>query len=724
MKSLRESAFFNSNRRLMERRSVLGATSAFQVDFFNERVWNPHEEMFEATRAYNHNSIFRSAVDVMRDFIIGDQIVVKSNDKFTERKGQAFIDFIKTHLWMSECVENTIKTGNGYLEMDFSRATRLPIKFNPIADSSRIYINSDEYGNPKKDKILDFINGEGIYRDVELTDEFYIQRLDESFRHPQAKWFDIGYYQTGYLANPYRVYGIPIPRKKIIHFRTNLGDGGQYGRSQLACSLNDNTILTEIEKSLAIIAKYKAVPRKIMSYGDKQLPATDDEVQDFIAYLETLEKDEDAIVNKPISMVDLSYNGQDINLDYIIRHIRKKLIAGIAPDFFIGMSGEINRSTAQTELLSYILAIRSKRWRFLEPVQELILSPWLKHHGLKLAWLEFGTLDFEEKAQKNSRVMSLWSSNAVTFNEMRKELGYPGIGPDGDMFFLEWQNSMMPEIGGGAMPGYEEQYMPTERLSTGGGDHGHAFRFREHRNPVGRYPNNPTGTLGIQRSFATAIRKSFRNKLQRAYTILKSTRLKEGMKEAVVNPDSVTGVINLLEELKRELEPEVFRHVAMAWARGNRFAAEKMEVGYPIPYDRRLLNLMQETSFSYIDKYSKEKQTELRSILTEGIQRGDSVTTIANQIREAFKITAYRSELIARAETIKAYNWSTREAIKAGAVTKRYKWITARDDRVDQHCKKLEGKMFDVNDPNSPMPVTDTHPNCRCAIVPVVEIEK
>lgn len=53
-----------------------------------------------------------------------------------------------------------------------------------------------------------------------------------------------------------------------------------------------------------------------------------------------------------------------------------------------------------------------------------------------------------------------------------------------------------------------------------------------------------------------------------------------------------------------------------------------------------------------------------------------------------------------------------------------FRWITARDDRVCPICSQLEGQVwpleesFDIPDPDS-----DTHPNCRCIVVPVEYFE-
>lgn len=43
-------------------------------------------------------------------------------------------------------------------------------------------------------------------------------------------------------------------------------------------------------------------------------------------------------------------------------------------------------------------------------------------------------------------------------------------------------------------------------------------------------------------------------------------------------------------------------------------------------------------------------------------------------------------------------------------------WV-AQIGRCEEYCAPLEGQTFDILDANIPMPITDTHPNCRCRLL-------
>jgi len=458
MKLLRESAIFNS-RSFKERVSVVGSFTPFAKDIFNEFILNPHQEMERCVEAYNNNPIFQSAVNTMKDFIKGGGIWAKSDDEDTEKKVQAYLDAINIDDWIDEVIENTIKTGNGFVEMDLHPESGMPARFYPLTDSSQIYINADMYGEPVKEQRPVNVNGELTMKEVPLVDEFYIQKVAASMKHPKAKWYQLSYVM-GSRLHTFRVRGIPLPMQKIIHFKLNRGDCGLYGRSWLAASLNDNEMMKQIEQSIAVIAKHKSVPRKIITYGDKDLPADSDELNNFIGYMQTLAKEDDIIINKPVKLESFSYAGGEINLEYALTHIRKKIISGMVPDFMIGFGQETNKATAQVELLSYVLAIYTKRRVFLREIEKRIIEPWLAKKGIiSKVWLEFGELELENKTEKSQRVLQLFGSNLITVEQALKMLN---ISFDGDEELKEkraFELQQSPDMGG--------LFNPTEQPALG-----------------------------------------------------------------------------------------------------------------------------------------------------------------------------------------------------------------------------------------------------------------
>ena len=136
------------------------------------------------------------------------------------------------------------------------------------------------------------------------------------------------------------------------------------------------------------------------------------------------------------------------------------------------------------------------------------------------------------------------------------------------------------------------------------------------------------------------------------------------------------------------------------------------------------------------------QQKQLRKILAEGIAEGEGIPALRKRLMEKYneELTRYQATVIARTETIWAFNEGAVQGyIQSGVVTKK-EWLTANDDRTCQFCSGMDGTVVGVemdffnlgetyrgseggllhfeyeNVGHPPL-----HCQCRCTIVPVVE---
>ena len=54
-----------------------------------------------------------------------------------------------------------------------------------------------------------------------------------------------------------------------------------------------------------------------------------------------------------------------------------------------------------------------------------------------------------------------------------------------------------------------------------------------------------------------------------------------------------------------------------------------------------------------------------------------------------------------------------------GEPNEKVKWVTAHDEQVCPICIALDGRVWNINDPDLQQPPDDTHENCRCTLEPV-----
>ena len=239
------------------------------------------------------------------------------------------------------------------------------------------------------------------------------------------------------------------------------------------------------------------------------------------------------------------------------------------------------------------------------------------------------------------------------------------------------------------------------------------------------FPNSPTETTGLQGAFAIEIRKAYKKRLEIIYDrIIKQALSRQSMtfKEAI-DPKSLNQIMNVFEGVNFDMAKIISKYIGISWAKANKRASDEMKLnGARIEHDKKLYQEFTKRSYSYIVKFNAEKRKELEALVEDGIKKGYSIQSVADIIKQHFKVTSYKSELWARTAIIESHGIAIKEAIVNAGVTKEYRWLTSRKENVCKVCRPLHGRVFSIFNKDAPMPIKDTHPQCNCGIVPYVNI--
>jgi len=153
----------------------------------------------------------------------------------------------------------------------------------------------------------------------------------------------------------------------------------------------------------------------------------------------------------------------------------------------------------------------------------------------------------------------------------------------------------------------------------------------------------------------------------------------------------------------------------------------------------------------YVLKFAQEIGTTTKEYIgktiNQAIQEGWSIPTMQNNLTDLFghmaqndpanlewyldRLPAYRTEMIARTETIRASNAGTTEQMKVWGV-RQHEWLATKDDRVRDDHLAADGQVVNVGEPfdvggealeypGDPSGSPENTINCRCTTIPVVE---
>lgn len=112
----------------------------------------------------------------------------------------------------------------------------------------------------------------------------------------------------------------------------------------------------------------------------------------------------------------------------------------------------------------------------------------------------------------------------------------------------------------------------------------------------------------------------------------------------------------------------------------------------------------------------------IRAQVVEAMQNGDSVQELAGRLKESHAFSNTRARTIARTETAMADGMGNLIGWEETGLVAGKRWITAEDDKVSEICN-TNGDMgvIGLHEHFAHGGMTPpAHPNCRCAVVPVL----
>jgi len=140
-------------------------------------------------------------------------------------------------------------------------------------------------------------------------------------------------------------------------------------------------------------------------------------------------------------------------------------------------------------------------------------------------------------------------------------------------------------------------------------------------------------------------------------------------------------------------------------------------------------NLMQDQD-KYFSNLSNDVTNKMEDTLRQGLEEGKSNQQMAKELEQVSdNFTRNRAETIARSEVIKASSQGTKSTMDKAGIEE-FMWLSARNEDVcdgDNFHENFNGKTFTNcrdydgatwhKDGLHPMPVENSHPNCRCTLV-------
>ncbi len=234
---------------------------------------------------------------------------------------------------------------------------------------------------------------------------------------------------------------------------------------------------------------------------------------------------------------------------------------------------------------------------------------------------------------------------------------------------------------------------------------------------------DPTRTRVLREEFARALRALPRAARKRVEELLLTSHR--------ITEETIEEAKRIIEQ---ELGPEkaeriISKYTELAFMRGSEYAIRQLKkygVEVRIPaglaiLDEETLKVLKGLQLDLIKGLSEDTKKNISRVIREGQIAGKHPRSIAEELREVWKISKHRAEMIARTETIRTFNTAAERRYRLAGV-EMYRYLAAADERTCSVCFPKHGKIFRLGDAGAPRP--PLHPRCRCTISPVVRRDK
>ena len=427
-----------------------------------------------------------------------------------------------------------------------------------------------------------------------------------------------------------------------------------------------------------------------------------------------------AVLPKGVKYDEASSNPKDMDFANLQQVMRDKILAGFrVPKTILGGSeSETNRATAETA--NYVFAARTIKPKMEMIVQQLneFLVP---RYGDNL-YLDFVDPVPEDKAQKIEEMKAAVAGQAVmSINEAREEyFGLDGV-DNGESVMGEFnkvpvgkpkpKTAKHPAVKNGdkkpstrGAKNTKARKVMAEEIAKRVADSIEASKkqFEEVKRKARKDLSNLSHAeyevlykgfvlrVTCYENLMLAGVKKF-NADQRDVVLSNVERFfdKKGWKitaDEIFSKDSwIAAMIDLSEPILSDLyKAEGSEAMQLLGASNFRITAE-VEASI-----RRAIELMSRS-------YNDTTLTLLKDAIEEGLGEGASLPEMKNKISNIYAFSdEVRAAQVARTETFRIANDSTKEAWKQTGVVKTIKWYTAADEMVCPWCEAMNGKTIDI----------------------------
>jgi len=232
--------------------------------------------------------------------------------------------------------------------------------------------------------------------------------------------------------------GITFKPEDVIHWYFDKREGFGIGTPTVVPVIDDIRALRRIEENLELLVYQHLFPLFHYQVGTPEAPAAMysdgmSEIDVVKLNVATMPSDGCWVTPERHKITPLQASSSPVAVDKVIEHFKQRIFTGLGVSpIDMGEGGTASRSTAQTLSRNLIDDTKADQREFgalfySYVIQELLLESTFPEENIldeeNKVFLSFNEIDLESRISKDNHYVDMFLKNAVTHDELRKEIG-------------------------------------------------------------------------------------------------------------------------------------------------------------------------------------------------------------------------------------------------------------------------------------------------------------
>ena len=263
-----------------------------------------------------------------------------------------------------------------------------------------------------------------------------------TIRIAQDKYGNILKYRQ---QSPFTMETKEFKPEDIIHIDYKKERGRLWAVPWLWPVLEDVKLLRQLEENTAKLSHKHLFPliHAIVGLAQEGFQASDEEIEDAIEMLRQMPEDGVFVSSERIKLEVKGVEGESLDIKPLMEYFEKRIFSGFGlSELEMGRSGQANRGTADTLSESARDRVKMKQQIIADKITNEIINTFLYEGGFNpllnpddAVVFEFRAIDIDEQQKKENGAVFLWEHNAITFDELRKEIGRDPLEDEEGLYF-------------------------------------------------------------------------------------------------------------------------------------------------------------------------------------------------------------------------------------------------------------------------------------------------